>query len=193
MQNNEMTKALNELKKVLAEDGADDNVETFSLEKSVTPAQLVVAAVGRVVRAVTYPIIANDYPDMSLRELNLLASICQANHEARVGLPAIDGGTPIIDTADGLRLIPGASQAFWAEEQYDETYASLERRGLIKLTKTTGKRLVPNQKSTKGRIAQLTEAGFDLIDAMAGNIGKSLSVLENPVTKQELKEFGGVA
>ena len=158
------------------------------------PTHLARAAVGRVVRAITYPVVSHEFFDMTLRELNALATLAHVNTEAKVGATPDEGCDSLVDSSDAMRIMPGAGQAFWAEEQYTEAFEGLQKKGLVKFKKTHGKRLSNHMKEEiPGLIVTLTKKGEALVDAMAGNIGKSLNQLNDEVTSQELRCLGGIA
>lgn len=135
------------------------------------------SATGCLVRAITYPVISAEF-DLSLRELNALATLSHINHEA--GLASgmtegieLEGFGRVIDTFDAMMLWPGMSQSFWEEEQFVEAVNSLEGKGLVTTQSTYGKRLlgpVKGEAEGAGRVAVLTSKGEDLIAAMAGNL-----------------------
>lgn len=148
-------------------------------------------AVGRAVRAVTYPVIGNDYADMSLRELNALATLSHVNHELDVCGEPSPGSIALVDTFDAMMMAPGAGQAFFAEEHFLNAVENLAARGLVEIVLTNGNCIFPPKSSRPTSLVILTPAGRDLIDAIGGNIGKSLSLLNDSQTQKVLKEFGG--
>ena len=195
MAENEVVQEQKTLQEIMAEamakagiQGDDGSSRSYTMEENITPTQLMYAAVGRVVRAVTYPVIANEYPDMTLRELNALATVAHVGHQARVGKKAPKGCTAVTDTSDGMRLVPGAGQAFWTDGQYAEAFQGLAVKGLVTLKESTGPRF--HQTSPEvGSIVTMTKAGRELIKAIGGNLGKSLSTLDNPTARAELLAY----
>lgn len=155
-------------------------------KKSATPSH---QAVGRVVRALTYPIISVEY-DFTLRELNALATLAHVNQDAGVtSKPKNDGYFHPVDTFDAMQLQPGAGQSFWEEEQFHTAVKGLEARGLVKTEATSGKRIAVlkgGEASLPGLIVKLTKEGEELVDSLAGNLAKSLSLLDREDVRKDL-------
>lgn len=146
-------------------------------------------AVGRVVRGLTYPIISAAV-DLTLRELNALATLAHvpSDMDMMVGGAAEFGQR---DTFDALSLHPGCQQAFWAEEQFIAATDRLAALGLATIEHTHGPRLLSGvlkdaPAESPGRIVRLTKAGEELVDSMAGNLAKSLSLLDNDDVRADL-------
>jgi hypothetical protein len=155
-------------------------------KKTATPSH---QAVGRVVRALTYPIISAEY-DFTLRELNALATLAHINQDARVTTkPTSDSNFRPVDTFDAMYMQPGAGQSFWEEEQFLATAKSLEAKGLVTTEATIGKRiakLTTTDEPSPGLIVKLTKAGEELVDSLAGNLAKSLSLLDREDVRKDL-------
>ncbi|NMG69158.1 hypothetical protein [Parazoarcus communis] len=148
-------------------------------------------AVGRVVRAVTYPVCANEYEDMTMRELCTLATLAHSNWEACVGEAVPDGCQQLVDSFDGICVLPGAGQIYFDETDFPDAIAGLVAKKLVKVTKVKGWRKTLRSEG-EGQLVTLTKKGTELVEAIAGNLGKSLSVLEDPTTRQELLEYAGL-
>lgn len=145
-------------------------------------------AVGRVARALTYPIISAEF-DLNLRELNALATLAHVNQDVGVNAERLELGR--CDTFDGLGLSPGCQQAFWLEEQFIAATDKLVELGLATIEHTTGPRLHllttgSSSQEGPGRIVRLTKAGEELVDSMAGNLAKSLSLLDKEDVRDDL-------
>lgn len=149
--------------------------------KMATPAH---RAVGRVVRALTYPIISDEL-DLTLRELNALATLAHVNQE--VGVTAKP--TPkywVVDSFDAMQVMPGCGQSFWEEQQFIDATDRLAALGLATITQTLGKRLLL-QAEGPGRIVRLTKRGEQVCNNMALNLDNSLSVLDDPAVRDDLE------
>lgn len=149
-------------------------------------------AVGRIVRAITYPIISAKI-DLTLRELNALATLAHTNQDVGVSAtaPATMGKR---DSFDALSLTPGCNQALWSEEQFIAATDKLAELGLATIEHTTGPRLhlaiTPGAaQEGPGRIVTLTGAGYELVDSLAGNLAKSLSLLDNTDVRDDLSLY----
>lgn len=155
-------------------------------KKSATPSH---QAIGRVTRALTYPIISAEV-DLTLRELNALATLAHVNQDAGVtSKPKDDGFFHPVDSFDAMCLQPGTGQAFWQEEQFSSTVKSLEAKGLVKSEVTKGQRytrLREEDKTGPGVIITLTKAGEELVDSMAGNLAKALTMLDQEEVRADL-------
>ncbi|NMF98947.1 hypothetical protein GPA27_16330 [Aromatoleum toluolicum] len=164
--------------------------------KRAAPAHV---AVGRVVRALTYPIIGAEH-DFTLRELNALATLAHVNIDAgaRVSGPE-DGYFHPVDSYDAMLLQPGAGQSFWLEEQFQSAARGLEAKGLVKIQTTTGRRYTlfvsskpePEQVGP-GMLVTLTKEGTELVDSMAGNLAKALTTLDDKDVRNELGQYESV-
>jgi hypothetical protein len=155
-------------------------------KKLATPSH---QAVGRVVRALTYPIISAEH-DFTLRELNALATLAHINQDAGVtNKPTPKSNFHPVDTFDAMYMQPGAGQSFWEEEQFLAAAKSLEAKGLVTTEATTGIRiatLTSTDEPSPGLIVKLTKAGEELVDSMAGNLAKSLSLLDREDVRNDL-------
>lgn len=154
-------------------------------QKFATPSH---RAVGRVVRGLTYPIIAEEF-DLTLRELNLLATIAHVNLETKLA-----NGEALLDTFDVMRAVPGAGQAFWEEAQFVNAATKLEALGLATIKVLHGTRLFDPSGASEGqcRNVVLTKAGEELVDSMAGNLKKSLSLLDEQDVRDDLALYESV-
>ncbi|MFY9810838.1 hypothetical protein [Aquabacterium sp.] len=141
-------------------------------------------AVGRVTRAVTYAALANDV-DLTLRELYAFTTLTQA-------LETLNGGVDG-DLIDGYMSTPGLGQAFFQFDQYRETFDSLEAKGLVKLLKSPHENKIASsiEKNVhrEAFVAELTEAGVELLHAMGGNLAKSLRTLDREDVRQSLNDY----
>lgn len=160
--------------------------------KEATPSH---RAVGRVVRALTYPIISAEV-DLTLRDLNALATLAHINQDVGVSAtaPAIVGKR---DSFDALALNPGCQQAFWEEEQFIAATDRLAALGLATIEPTTGPRMLLSimkdaPPEGPGRIVRLTAAGEKLVDSMAGNLAQTLSLLDNTHVRHDLALYQSV-
>lgn len=151
-------------------------------------------AVGRVVRAVTYPVCANEYADMTMRELCTLATLAHSNWDACVGEAVPDGCQQLVDSFDGISVLPGAGQIYFDETDFPDAVAGLVAKKLVKVTKVKGWRFCSyDEGESEGRLVTLTTKGTKLVEAIACNLGNSLSMLEDPTTREELLEYAGLA
>lgn len=155
-------------------------------KKSATPSH---RAVGRVVRGLTYPIIAAEF-DLTLRELNALATLAHVPLEMDMskGDAAAIGQNA---TFDAMALIPGCQQAFWEEAQFDSATDKLAALGLVAIEHTNGPRMrlltmKDAPAAAPGRVVRLTKAGEELVDSMAGNLAKSLGLLDDADVRADL-------
>lgn len=159
------------------------------MAKSKKPATPSHQAIGRVTRALTYPIISAEH-DLTLRELNALATLAHINQDAGVtNKPKDDGFFHPVDTYDAMQLEPGTGQAFWHEEQFLVAVQSLEAKGLVKTEATKGirfTRLREEDKTGTGLMVTLTIDGEELVDSLAGNLAKSLSLLDREDVRADL-------
>lgn len=147
------------------------------------PAGPAYEAIGRVARALTYPLISGNH-DLSLRDLNALATIAHINDQLDVSADADEVGR--VDTFDAMFMVPGVAQAFWEEAQFIAATDKLATLGLVTIEATQGPRLLLKMAKGPGRIVRLTEAGREMLDAMAGNLAKSLSILDDKDIRQDL-------
>ncbi|MCB4359563.1 hypothetical protein [Quatrionicoccus australiensis] len=155
-------------------------------QKTATPSH---RAVGRVVRALTYPIISAEF-DLTLRELNALATLSHVPLEMD---NMIGEAAEMLrkSTFDAMALIPGCQQAFWMEEQFNAATDKLAELGLVTIENTHGPRMhlrimKDSPAEGPGRVVRLTKAGEELVDSMAGNLAKSLSLLDTPDVRDDL-------
>lgn len=172
------------------EESASFHLRVFS-EDDVPYEMSAKRAVGRVVRAVTYSVCANDYADMTMRELCTLTTLAHSNWDACVGEPVPDDCQQLVDSFDGISLLPGAGQVYFNKTDFPEAVAGLVAKKLVTVTKVKGWR-TPLGGEGEGQLVTLTKKGTELVEAIAGNLGKSLSVLEDPTTRQELLEYAGL-
>lgn len=148
-------------------------------------------ALGRVVRALTYPAISSEY-DLTLRDINLLSTIAHVNHETRAGQPQKGKNFRPCDSFDAMQIMPGTGQAFWEECQFTESAKRLEALGLVSIKETVGKRLLVALKgedeaeTRPGMLVTLTKKGTELLDGMCGNLNKSLDLLDHEDVRKEL-------
>jgi len=147
------------------------------------PAGPAYEAIGRVARALTYPLISGNH-DLSLRELNALATIAHINDQMDVSSSASEVGR--VDTFDAMMMVPGTARAFFEEAQFIEATDKLATLGLVAIEATQGPRLLLKMAKGPSRIVRLTDAGREMLDAMAGNLAKSLDVLDDKDVRQDL-------
>lgn len=147
------------------------------------PAGPAYEAIGRVVRALTYPLISGNH-DLSLRDLNALATIAHINDQMDVSADADEVGR--VDTFDAMMMVPGGAKAFFEEAQFSEATDKLATLGLVAVEATQGPRLLLKMAQGPGRIVRLTEAGREMLDAMACNLAKSLNVLDDKDVREDL-------
>ncbi|GGP21901.1 hypothetical protein [Silvimonas iriomotensis] len=141
--------------------------------------------VGLLARALTYPILSAEY-DFTLRELNALATLAQAEADSGEPAPVVDNdsgagapATAIEDTYDLLSLIPNGRQAFWQEQQFLEAVTGLKQKGLVNIESKLGLRIVDSHKgvtSSPVHIVTLTRKGKDLVDELAGHVAHALNI-----------------
>lgn len=146
-------------------------------------------AVGRVVRALTYPLIANDH-DISLRELNALATISHINDSVRV---APDAG--ILDTISAMMMNSGTGQTFHHHSDYVTVFESLKEKGFIDIEVIPAASVfkMPRLKTDTspqpdGMRATLTDEGVDLMNLLAGNIERTLNILDRTDVRESLDD-----
>lgn len=162
------------------------------MTKEATPSH---RAVGRVVRALTYSIISAEF-DLSPRELNALATLAHINQD--IGVSATSAQLGKCDSFDSLAMNPGCQQAFWREEQFIAATDKLAALGLVTIEHTTGPRMhLSVMKDAPpegpGRIVSLTAAGYELVDSMAGNLARTLGLLDNPHVRNDLALYESAA
>lgn len=149
-------------------------------------------AVGRVARALTFPFISEGL-DLTLRELNAIATIAHVNIEAGAKSSQDANGTPhVVDTYDAFVIEPGAGQAFETVEVFEDVVQALKEKGLVQTEESFGRRLHllnQDEKSGPGTIVTLTEEGKSLVDAMTSNLAKSLVVLDNESVRKDLSKY----
>lgn len=146
-------------------------------------------AVGRVVRGLTYPLIANDY-DLTFRELNALATISHINDSIRV--EPKDG---TLDTVAAMMMNVGAGEAFNNHSEYVTVFESLKEKGFIDIEVILAASVfkLPRLKTDKspqldGMLATLTVAGERLIISLAFNLTKTLNILDRADVRECLAE-----
>lgn len=174
---------------------AEGNAISFCLRQSSQDAPYEMSAkraVGRVIRAVTYPVCATDFADMTMRELCTLATLAHSNWDACVGETVPDSYKQLVDSFDGISIIPGAGQIYFNAADFQDAVAGLVAKKLVKVTITEGWRM-PLFGEGEGQLVTLTEKGMKLVEAIACNIGKSLSMLEDRTTRLELLEYAWLA
>jgi len=144
----------------------------------------VFATVGRITRAITYPIISLEY-DLTLRELNALATIAHINQERH----AVNN-----DTINSMLMSTAMGQAFFDIKDFYTTFESLAEKGLIEIDKIEQGELAAflmkdNKESDElyGLSATLTEDGDDLIYSMGYNIMNSLCLLDKKEVRDSFK------
>lgn len=145
-------------------------------------------AIGRVVRAITYPVISSEL-DLTLRDLNALATLAHVNDETGAGQPSTADNFIPCDSFDALTFMPGTGQAFWAEEQFTVAAQRLAQFGLVTITPTTGTRVTrlhETDNTGPGMLVKLTKAGESLLDGMCGNLKKALGLLDDKAVRKEL-------
>ena len=149
-------------------------------------------AVGRVVRALTYPVISSEL-DLTLRDLNLLATLSHVNIETGAGKPSKGDNFCPCDSFDAMQLMPGTGQAFWEESQFTAAAQRLADLSLVTIKATAGMRLARRlrgeDETGPGMLVTLTKKGEELLDGMCGNLNKSFSVLDSEEVREELAMY----
>lgn len=166
-------------------------VSNKSIDAQVQRQNPAYEALGRVVRALTFPVIANGH-GLSLLELSTLATIPYVNGSTTFDNPA-DGKA---DTVMDFICTLGAGQAFESIDQYKVVFLSLKEKGLIRIKYIPHAqvRQLPTLKNKpvntrEGIFATLTNAGISLLNTMTLNLEKSLDVLDRVDVRESLDTF----
>lgn len=164
----------------------------YLMSKSKKSASPSFEAVGRVARALTYPLLAEEF-EMTVRELNALATIAHITIDVGVsGTHAAIDSPNSLDTYDSIFVGPGTCQAFESEEMFHAVVQTLKDKGLVQTQESFGRRLhliAKDDKRGAGTIVTLTKEGKSFIDAMASNLAKSLAILDDEKVRKALSKY----
>lgn len=149
-----------------------------SIKESKSPTY---KAVGRVARALTYPVLSAEV-ELSQLELYTLTSLGHIDEFV---------SEKEHDTIDALRIMPGVGQGFFDLRSYYDTFESLEKKGLVKCTYPQNHALLDAEVEPGRKAVQvtLTQTAEELLDGMATNLVRSLSVLDAPEVRSALNQM----